>query len=128
MPTETTTEIEAIKEALDKDGNEAHAATDERLESVREQGANKDALPTFAYSTSGTAAEQLPSNSVPDGVDVSIIYYPSNSGIVWVGDSDAQEVPLTGEGQAFSAAVADTNAIWVQTPNAGDTVTVVFER
>lgn len=128
MSLDTKTKIQEVQEAIDKDGNSAHAATDERLEDVRQQGVNRSGLQNFAFDTQSTDPEQMPNQDVPDGVDVSLIYYPTNSGVVWVGDADAQEVPLTDTGQAVSLAVDNTNALYIQTPNVGDGVTVVFER
>lgn len=91
------------------------------------QEGNWSSLNQFTHSTGGTSAEALPSNSVPDGVEIIVEYQESNSGTVYVGDSGTQESPLTATGDARTFKVSDTSAVYIQTPTSGDGVVVTYE-
>jgi len=84
-------------------------------------------LDSLSYSTSGTSAEQLPDNEIPDGLSVVVRTDTSNSGIVYVGGSSNQKYPLLSNGEGVSLKVRNTNDIYVQTPNGGDTVYALWE-
>lgn len=83
-------------------------------------------LSGFSYSTGGTTAEQLPANTVPASAEVLLQANPNNTGRVYVGDSTAQPIGLSPDG-SMTLDVTDTAAIYVQTPNAGDSVGVLYE-
>lgn len=103
------------------------SSVDSTIASVDTTLGNRTGLNTFAHSTAGTAAEQLPPNTVPDGIEVLIVAKPGNSGRVYVGDGNLQPIPLEPDGAA-SLAVSNTDAIHIQTPTAGDGVEVIYEQ
>lgn len=127
MPIEsegTVTEIE------DKDDNVAAPASDERLESmrqeIRDRLGNWSGLTAVKYTTSGTTAEQVGSNDVPEGVSVLVQALEGNTGTVYVGDSTTQPVSLQPEANV-SLAVTNTDKIHVRADNGGDGVGILFE-
>lgn len=122
-----------VVEIVDQDDSVAAPASDERLELVRALLAsieaaqvNEDALTAFSYSTSGTTAESLPSNAVPDGVSVVVQAQVDNSKRINVGNGTNQSIALD-PGQSVSLAVTDTDLIGLQTPSTGDGVNVLYE-
>lgn len=136
-----------ITEIEDKDTNVAAPASDERLELVRTlldsmdtdlsaiktdadataaANANKDSITTFDHTTSGTQAEALASNAVPDGTKVLVQAKSDNSGSVYVGNSTTQVIELSAD-QSITLEVSNTDLVHVQTPTAGDGVNVLFE-
>lgn len=136
-----------VTEVEDADGVVAAPASDERLEQVRSllnsidtdvaaikadtdataaANANESSLTAFTHTTGGTTAEALPSNAVPDGIEVVVQAMADNSGPVYVGNGTTQAVHLAAE-QSVTLAVTDTDLINVRTPTAGDGVNVLFE-
>ena len=127
MPVETTTEIEGIESVRDENGDAVPAANADEQQKTNDRLGNFPNLKTASYTTSGTTAEQVDSHAVPDGVTVSVLYDTGNAGTVWVGDSNSQPVPLSSKTDTFETQVTDTNAIYVRTPNAGDSVNLIWE-
>lgn len=120
-------EVEKIRQTIDRDGTEAHPASDERLEDVRRQGANKAGLEDGQHLVSASdTVEALPDQPIPDGVEVVVAYDPSNNGVVYVGNGDPG-FPLTDTGQALHFRVANLSAVSVKAPNAGDGVRYIME-
>ncbi|MFC7069485.1 hypothetical protein [Halobaculum lipolyticum] len=127
MTLDTTAEVDKIEAVRDRNGDARPAADADKQEQIRDAVGNRDELTQFVYSTSGTTAETLDSNAVPDGVTVLVEFKSDNTGTVYVGSPDTQESALTGIGQGRSFDVSDTAAIGVRTPTAGDAVVVTFE-
>jgi hypothetical protein len=127
MVIESTADIEEIRSVQDSQGNDASPANQAQQERIAEPLENEDGLTAFEYATSGTTAEQLPSNAVPEGVAVAVAYQSGNSDIVYVGGSAAQTIPMSTIGSAISLCVSNTDQIYVQTLTAGDSVGVLFE-
>jgi hypothetical protein len=116
-----TTDIESVE---DQTGDPAHPATDERLESVRQQGQNGD-MNQVVHTTDGTNPEQVESYPVPDGHGLLVQGYHGNSGAAFVGDSDTQEHKL-GPRESVTVDVRDSAEVYVRTPNAGDGVVLTW--
>jgi hypothetical protein len=117
----TRGDVEEIQKVQDEEGNlvpPSNANID----------GNRDSLEAFQYSTGGTTPEALDAYDVPHGVDVLVLYQPTNSDVVRVGSESEQPVILEGTGQGVSLAVTDTSEIHVHTPTAGDSVGVLFEK
>ncbi len=127
MPVETSTEVEELRGVQNDDGELDRPANESEQQKTNDRLGNQPKVEAFEYSTSSTDAEALPSNDVPEGVEVVVLYSPSNAGNVFVGNADDQVVPLTGVGQAVSYRVENTDAIHIRTPNASDGVGVTFE-
>lgn len=122
MTVYTNARVEDLRQVIDADGQEAAAASDERLESVRQQGAN--GVPNqVTYSTGGTAAEALNAQAVPDGHAVEVQAADDNTDTVYVGDSDTQARALKPR-ETWIVGASDLSDIYVQTPTAGETVVV----
>lgn len=127
MVIESTADIEQMREVETSDGS-TDSPTNESLQQRNVDALeNQDGLTAFEHSTSGTAAEQLPSNDVPEGVSVLVTYLESNSGTVYVGDSNSQVAALTSAGSGISFQISNTDAVYIQTPTSGDGVGVLFE-
>jgi hypothetical protein len=122
----TRGKIDKLRGVVDRAGDIRPAATADLQEKIRDFLGNHDGLNQFVYSTSGTAAESLDSKSVPGGVEVLVEYQQGNSGTVYVGDSETQEIALAAAGQGRGFRVTDTSHIYVRTPTAGDSVVVSF--
>jgi hypothetical protein len=112
----TDTNVKELRGIEDSDGQEAHAASDERLEELRAQGANG------SLQQQTINVENTPPNAydVPDGTVVEVQAHADNSGIVYVGDSDAQERAL-GAREFVDFAVDDLAAIHAR-GTAGDRI------
>jgi hypothetical protein len=130
MPINQRGEVGAItelKSVTDSDGQGARPASDERLESIRQQGENPGGLGGFEYTTESTNAEQLPEYDVPDGIAVLLDAPPENSGRIYVGPEDVQPAGLD-PGGSITLRVARTTAIWVRATNAGDSIGALYEQ
>lgn len=89
--------------------------------------AEPTAVVSFTHSTAGTAAEQLPTNDVhPEGTAL-VQAAEGNGSDVFVGNGTTQAHRLN-PGDSISMNVPNTDAIYVQTPNAGDSVNVTAEQ
>lgn len=119
-----TGEVEEIRNVRDADGSEASPASDERIESVRQQGAN-GLLGQTVYQTGGTNAEQVDSQAVPDGKAVMIQAHDSNSGPVFVGDSESQEHALRPR-ESVEVQVENHDEIHVRATSGGDQVVLTW--
>lgn len=82
-------------------------------------------LQQVAYSTSGTDAEQVDSNDVPDGHAVVVQAKDDNTGAVYIGDSDTQEWALEAR-ESIEVHPPNTDDIWVQTPTGGDGIVLMW--
>lgn len=127
MTLDTTAEVDKIQAVRDRNGDARPAADADNQQVTNDRLGNQDGLTQFVHATGGTAAEQLPANAVPHGVEVLVEYGTGNAGNVYVGGATTQESPLTGVGQGLSFSVSDTSAIYIRTPNIGDAVVVTFE-
>jgi hypothetical protein len=87
---------------------------------------SKDSLTADEHATSGTSAEQLAANAVPNGVEVLIQADYANADSVFVGDADTQSMEIKPGGK-LTLRLSDTSAAYIQTPNAGDSVNILFE-
>ena len=123
MPLQGTDTVEQV---IDKDDEPAAPATDERVEEVRQAADTAAGVETASISTSGTDAEQLPALDVAPGGDLVLRADTENTGIVFVGDENAQDLPLSG-GETLIVSVTSADAIWVQTPDVGDSVALLAE-
>lgn len=126
MTLETNTKVERLNVVQDSEGNDAAPATEQEQQAISSALSNNDSLTAFNHATSGTDAEPLPENAVPDGVEVLMYAKDANGGFVWVGDSATQAVPIK-PGGSLTLAVSDTSAIYVRTPTSGDEVGVLYE-
>ena len=82
--------------------------------------------------TAGTAV-QLPSYSVPDDCQVTVIAKPGNTGIIYLGKSKANaegadKFDGLSPGLAHSLKLTNTNLIWVNAENSGDGVSFSAEQ
>ncbi|SFR59679.1 hypothetical protein [Halorubrum sodomense] len=127
MGLDTNTEVQQIRKVQNEQGEQVSPATENQQKEIADRVGNHDGLTQFTYSTGSTSAEALPSNAVPDGVEVLVEWKETNAGNVYVGDSDTQEAALTGVGDGRTFRVSDTSVIHVRTPTAGDAVVVTFE-
>ncbi|WP_336001453.1 hypothetical protein [Halorientalis halophila] len=127
MGLDTQTRIEELRKSLDADENEAHVASDERLESLRQQGENHGAVVDGQYVVDAAdTAEALPDQPIPDGIEVAVTYDPANQGVVYIGDGDPS-YPLTDVPQGLTFRVSNLSAISIRAPNAGDGVRYIAE-
>jgi hypothetical protein len=124
MPLDTSTEVQEIRNSLDKDGDQAHPASDERLEQLRQHGVGRG-LSQIEHDPNSDE-KQAPDNSVPDGVAVEIAAADSNGGTIYVGDSNGQKRPLAPR-ESLSVNVSNTNEIYVRAPTGGDTAVLTWE-
>jgi hypothetical protein len=123
----SSAKVEEIKGVLDSAGDIVAPATEGLQQQIRDRLGNWSGLGAFEHQTSSTSAEQLDSNSVPNGVEVVVQAQTTNSGSVFVGNSTNQPIELS-KGSHVSLNVTDTDKIHVQTPNSGDGVGVLFEQ
>ncbi len=127
MPLLTSGQIEKLRGVVDRAGDFRPPANADEQAKTNDRLGNFGGLAQLVYTTSGTNAEALDSVAVPEGVEVLVEYQQGNSGTVYVGDSDTQEIALTAAGQGRGFRVTDTSHIYVRTPTAGDGVVVTFE-
>lgn len=117
-------EIDELQAVRDADGDSARPASDERIESVREQGEN-GAMNQMVYETSGTGTEQVDAAAVPDGHGVAIQGHYDNVDTVYIGDAGTQAHAL-GTRESLVVDVENTDEIHVQTPTAGDKIVLTW--
>lgn len=120
MAIENRGRVEEIETVQDPDGNPAKPAN------AAAQGDFPN-LMGDSYTTGSTTEEQLPSNEIPVGSEVMVIYDSGNASNVYVGPQGHTAFPLMAEGDYFTTQVNDTSEIYVQADNAGDSVTLVWE-
>jgi len=126
MALETDTDVTELRQVQDEQGNAVPPSGRDVQKDIRDQAGNFAGVAGFQYNTGGTDAEQLQSASVPEGVPVLIWALPGNSGRVNVGGPGGQPIPLPPDG-TISLRVDNTDALYIQTPTAGDGVGVLFE-
>lgn len=126
MALDTETEVEQIRTVRDEQGNIEAPANEKQQKETNAALGNQPGLSAFSYETGTTSAEPLPSNAVPDGVEVVVQADPGNTDPVKVGDADAQPVTIKGT-SGVQLAVENTDAIHVRALTAGDSVAVLFE-
>lgn len=124
MGLDTTTDVQEIENIVDADGQEARVASDERLESVRQQGAN-GSMTQLVYATESTNPEQVDAAAVPDGHGVVIQAAQSNTDYVYIGDDGTQGHAL-GSRESITVDVDDTSEVYVQAQSAGDEVVLTW--
>lgn len=78
-------------------------------------------------------AEQLPSCSVPDDCQVTVIAKPGNTGIIYLGKSkEAAEGPDRFDGLsaglAHSMRITNANLVWVDASVGGEGVSYIVEQ
>jgi hypothetical protein len=127
MTLDTNTNVEEMRQVQDGDGDTVPPANENEQQRIAEAVENEDGLSAFEHATSGTTPEPLPSNPVPEGIEVLVTYAVGNGDVVYVGDSGTQPVPLTDVGLGVTLNVTNTDQIYIQTPTAGDSVAVLFE-
>lgn len=127
MSLDTNTDVEEIRSVQDEQGNTQAAANEAEQKQMNAALGNQPSVGAFSYSTSSTSAEQLPSNTVPDGVEVVVQADPSNTDPIKVGNADVQPATIKGT-EAVTLAVEDTSAIYVRAQTSGDSVGVIFEE
>lgn len=119
MPTEARSEVEQIRKVQNDRGERVAPATNEA------QG-NWDGVTADDYITGSTNAEQLPAESIPDGVDVAVQAMNGNTGAVFVGDDTNQTIRLS-PNNSIDLGVTDLSSVYIQTPNSGDGVAYIYE-
>jgi hypothetical protein len=127
MPLDTNTDVQRITSVRDAEGNVDAPANEGQQEEMNAALGNQPGLSAFGYSTGSTSAEALPSNPVPDGVEVIVQADPSNTDPIKVGDAEEQVVTIKGS-SGVSLAVENTDVIHVRALTAGDSVAVLFEE
>jgi hypothetical protein len=127
MGLDTNTEVQQLRKVQNEQGDQVSPATENQQAEIADRVGNRGGLKQIEYTTDGTNPESLPSNEVPEGVEVLVEYREANSGNTYVGDDSTQQAPLTqvGDGRTFD--VTDTSLIYIRTPTAGDGVVVTFE-
>jgi len=123
---DTNAKVEQIKRVIDSAGAVVAPATEQLQQQMRDALGNQDGLTAFDYATSGTDAEQLPSNAVPDGVSVLLQAPESNAAMVYVGSSGEQPIEMQPSG-TVTVDVSDTSAVYVRANSGGDGLGVLFE-
>jgi len=123
----TNSKVERINVVQDSDGDDRPPANETRQMAIQEAVGNPSGATIETYTTGGTAAEQLPDLSIPDGVTALVVYLPANSGDVFLGDTDDQFIPLTDAGHVFEWEGATLSDLHIRTNTAGDGVGIVFE-
>lgn len=126
MALETDTEVENIKTVQDSQGNTQAPANEVEQKKAVAAATNEPGVTADSYTTGGTTAESLPAHAVPDGIAVLVRAMDGNAGDVNLGDSGSQTIPLA-PGDAIPLAVQDTSNVYIQTPNSGDGVAMIFE-
>jgi len=127
MPLLTSGKIEKLRGVVDRAGDFRPPANADEQKETNDRLGNHDGLSQFIYETGSTDPEALDAVSVPEGVSALVEYKQGNSGTVYVGDSDTQEIALTAAGQGRGFEVTDTSHIYIRTPTVGDAVVVTFE-
>lgn len=126
MGLETNTDVDDIDGVQDRNGDVRPAANADKQDRVIQAVENQDSLSAGSYSTSSTNVEQLPSQSIPDGVEVAIQAKNGNTGAVFVGTSNETPIRLSPNSNV-SLAVTDLSLVHIQTPNSGDGIGYIFE-
>ncbi|SEN04269.1 hypothetical protein SAMN05216388_1001229 [Halorientalis persicus] len=120
-------EIDNLETIQDADDSDAHPASDERLEEVRQQGQNHSGLVDGQYTVDqADTAESLPDQPIPDGIEVVVAYDPANDGVVYAGDG-SPSYPLTDVGQALTLRVDNLSVITIEAGNMRDGVRYIAE-
>lgn len=127
MTLDTNSKVERINKVQNQQGDDTQPANVDRQQAIQEAVGNPSGATIRTYTTGGTAAEQLPDLSIPDGVTALIVYLPANSGDVFLGDADDQFIPLTDAGHVFEWEGATTADLHIRTNTAGDGVGIIFE-
>lgn len=122
----TRGEVEEIKKVQNQQGERASPANEEQQKRVAQAVENQDTLSAGSYSTDSTNAKELPSESIPEGVEVAIQALNDNDGAVYVGDSDSQDVRLA-PGDSITLGVTNLDLVYIQTPTGGDGVGYIYE-
>jgi len=121
MGLDTKSEVSEIEGVIDTDGSTKAAAT-------REAQGNWDTLDGGTYTIQAADTEEaLPSNAVPDGVTVLVHAEEGNTGKVLVGPSGVVTFPLEKATDHYTTNVANIDEIFVEAPNAGDSIVFHFE-
>ena len=126
MSLNTTTDVEQLSLVLDDSGNQRSPSNLSVQKEILAALDNQTSLGAFEHSTSGTTAEQLPSNAVPDGVSVLLQAPESNAATVYVGNSGSQPIEVQPSG-TVTLDVSDTSAVWVRANDEGDGLGVLYE-
>lgn len=126
MTLDTNSKVEQIKRVIDSAGEIVAPATEQLQEAMRDALGNQPGLTAFEYTTGSTDPEQLPGNSVPDGVTVLLQSRDANGAKLYVGNESTQSIEVQPAG-TVSVDVTDTSHIWVSASNAGDTLGVLYE-
>jgi len=122
----TRGEVEEIKKVQNQKGERASPANEAQQKRLAEVLGNQSSLSAGSYSTSSTSAEQLPSESIPEGISVVIQANNANTGAVFVGTSSAQPIRLApNESATFS--LTNLDLVNIQTPNSGDGIGYIYE-
>lgn len=111
MGLETDASVEAINAVQDADETNAHPASDERLESIRQQGENADSILSASITPDGTGAT-FPSQSVPDGRSV-LVQNQDDADTVYVQDDNGNDAIMLKPGDGVSLAVSNFDLITV---------------
>ncbi|NLV14424.1 hypothetical protein [Haloarcula argentinensis] len=127
MTIATNGKVERINVVQDDDGQDQAPSNEKRQKQIQHALGNPTGATIRTYTTGGTAVEQLPDLSIPDGVTALVVYLPANSGDVFLGDADDQFIPLTDAGHVFEWEGATTAALHIRTNTAGDGVGIIFE-
>lgn len=127
MTIDTNSRVERINVVQDSEGDDRPPSNETRQKEIQQAVGNPDGATIRTYTTGGTAAEQLPDLSIPDGVTALVVYLPANSGDVFLGDADDQFIPLTDAGHVFEWEGATLSDLYIRTNTAGDGVGIIFE-
>ncbi len=127
MTLETTGKVERINVVQDGNGEDQPPSNEQRQKEIQKAVGNPSGATIRTHTTGGTAAEQLPDLSIPDGVTALVVYLPANSGDVFLGDADDQFIPLTDAGHVFEWEGATLSDLHIRTNTAGDGVGIIFE-
>jgi len=123
---QTTTDVEQLSLVLDDEGNNRSPANLTVQKEILAALDNQPSLGAFEHTTTGTTAEQMPSNAVPDGVSVLLQAPESNAATVYVGNGGAQPIEVQPSG-TVTVDVSDTSAVYVRANSGGDGLGVLFE-
>lgn len=122
LPTEQQTPVGVE----DTGGTQVDPATEATLDTVETNTSGPTGLVALSHTTSSTSAEQLPAQAVHPQGEVMLHAPDGNTGDVNVGDSSAQNIPIS-PGADYTANVSDVSDLYVQTPNSGDAVEIHAE-
>ncbi|WP_058366400.1 hypothetical protein [Haloparvum sedimenti] len=126
MALETTTDVDSISSVMGPNNEVQSPATAEQQKEVVDRLSNGGTVVAGEYATGSTTKESLPSDTIPEGVDVGIQAKNSNTGAVFVGDESVQVIRLS-PNASIELGVTDLSAVYVQTPNSGDGVNYIYE-